>query len=226
VFGLFLGLGFRLRQNTQEEQGDQAAADRIGDEQGKERTRSHEAAHGGANDEGIVEDHTQDPVALLPFGFGKDIGQHRFMSRIRQADKESDEDYQWIHHLDAVCQAERETAQAAEHQPQEDQLFAAEFIGQRAAEHAAEQSKERVDAEQDSSLGHPYMEPLGDIQGEERPKNRPPQRIDKTCQDDEPEQRGKFVIDFLDVLENTFHGICLNFFGLGRPYRDFSMWLQ
>ena len=98
--------------------------------------------------------------------------------------------------------AKRERANGAKDETKQDQLLAAELVGQCAAEHASNQTKQRRHPKQDARLSHADVESLCDIEGEEGEEKCASDAIYKTDSDDDPKQAWELMISFVKTSEH------------------------
>ena len=80
-----------------------------------------------------------------------------------------------------------EGARSAGYEAEDDDFAASELIGERPADHVAEQPGDPEHAEQESGLGHPHVKAAGDVKGEEGEKHRPADAVDEHRRDEHAE---------------------------------------
>jgi hypothetical protein len=102
-----------------------------------------------------------------------------------------------------VHQPQRKRAERAEHQPEQDQLAAAKAVGQRAANHVAQQTKDGKQPQHQPGLGHADVKPLGDVEREEGKQQRPAHPVDEGDEHHQPELAGKLAVNFLQARNHT-----------------------
>ena len=122
--------------------GHKTADDRINDKQIEEIDVCQESANGWADDPCQVPDHAQNTGPFLSLFFGQDICNHGFLRGTRNTRKQTHHDHKGKQDREIVDEAESKRTDSTEYQTKQDQLFPAEFIGQRAADHAPDQTKQ------------------------------------------------------------------------------------
>jgi hypothetical protein len=108
---------------------------------------------------------------------------------------------------DRAQDAEGKSAEGTKDQPEQDQLFSPELIGQRAARHTSDQTEQGRHPQQDACLGHADSKLLGDVQSEEREEQRTTDAIDEPDHDHNPEQTREHLRPFVwgdPVIERLF----------------------
>ena len=157
------------------------ADDRIDHGQIEKVDVCQEATDGGSDYPGQVSDRAQDAEPLLSLVFRQDA--------------------------DLRDEAEGKSAEGTKDQPEQDQLFSPELIGQRAARHTSDQTEPGRHPQQDACLGHADSKLLGDVQGEEREEQRTTDAIDKPDHDHNLEQTREHLRPFVwgdPVIERLF----------------------
>ena len=164
------------------------AADRcIDDEQREERRSRDEAADRRPDEPRHVADDPQNAESLLALLLRKDVGDHRRVRRAAHFREQSDEGGDGKQPRELVHRPERQRAECARDQSEEDQLAAAEPIGQTAADDRSNDARKRQQAQQDAGLRHPHVEFPGDVEREERKGERAADLVDEVHADDDPE---------------------------------------
>jgi hypothetical protein len=128
----------------------------------------------------------------------------RIVRRTGNAGQQTHNDHQRIEHIELTHQTKSQGAEGAKDQPKQDQFFASKFVGQRTAEGAADQTKERRHSEQDACLRHAHVEPLCNVEGKEGEEERASDPVDEAYTDYNPEKSRKLTVDFIKTSEH-FH---------------------
>jgi hypothetical protein len=89
-----------------------------------------------------------------------------------------------------VHRPERQRAERARDQSEEDQLTTAKPVGQTTAHNGSKDARERQQAQQDAGLGHPHVEFPGDVERKEGKGERAADLVDEVDADDDPEPGG------------------------------------
>ena len=91
--------------------------------------------------------------------------------------------------------AERQRAERARQQAEEDQLAAAQPVGQPAADDRPHDARERQQPEQDAGFGHADVERPRNVERKKRKDERAADLVDEVHADNDPEPRRKFVVE-------------------------------
>ena len=164
--------------------------------QHEERFERHQAAYGRTDDPSQVVGHTQDAIAFGALLFGQEVCQHGIIGRAINIGKEANKARERVQDGERIGQPERQRTEGAEDQAKEDNLAPPEPIGQRAADHAADQPKGGPDPQDNASLGHADVEFLGDVKGEKWEEQVAAEVINEGDQHNNPEPGREFLIDF------------------------------
>jgi len=218
TFFTFLRFRFGFRDEFVEECRHDAGGNRVTDEQVEVGLVGNQAAQGGTDDPGHVAHHAQDAKAFGALFFRQNVGDHGLVGRSGYIGEQAGQNSQRIEHPELVDHAEQECAQGTEDQSEQDQAATAEFVGQCAADHAAEHAEDGEEAQDDACLGHANAEFLGDVEREEREQHRSANAVDEPYANHHPEARWEFVIDFTETgkhillsLRKTNHSTLVQF---------------
>ncbi len=125
---------------------------------------------------------------------GQQVRYHRPARRAGDVAEQPDDHGQRIESAQTSDEAHRQIAERAEHQPEQNHASATETVGQRAAQHVARETGSGKEREEDSGLGHPDPEAVGDVQREERIEDGPADGVDERRAHQDPESAGVLMV--------------------------------
>ena len=165
----------------------------------KNEDARHEAADGRPDEPGHVADDPQNAESFLSLLLRKNVGDHRRVRGTADLREQPDERRNGKQPRELVDRAERQRADCARHQAEENQLSTAKPIGQPAADDRPEDARKRQQSEQDAGLGHPDVELAGDVEREKRKGERAADLVDEMHADDDPEPARKLVVELSEA---------------------------